>query len=131
MNYIRMIVWFIGVVVFIGAYLYFTGGAGLPMPVRSQMTFLPQNPIVSAPAVSGSLASFQMPAMPENTNQQLDSLTVRTGEVSNTVGQVLGEAVKEASSSANSSLQERAFDYGRYLYCQQVVKDYEARTTTP
>lgn len=110
-------------------YVYFTGGTGLPEFVKTKLSFIPQRSSSSSSlSVSDTLAAVQVPALPENTSEQLKTMTARTGELSASVGQVLGEAVKVATPAGESSLQERAFDYGRYLYCQQVVKDYEART---
>lgn len=108
-------------------YIYFTGGAGFPQKVQQYMSFVPQFHTDGAVHLPEQVTSLQA-SLPENTSQQLQTVGTRTGELGSTVGQVLGEAVKTASSSGESTLQERAFDYGRYLYCQQVVKEYEART---
>lgn len=107
------------------AYFYFTRIGSLPESVTQKVPFL-ENSSEGGVVLSDSLAAIKIPSLPDTTSSQLGIVKDRTEKVSETVGQVLGEAVKEASSS--SSLQERAFDYGRYLYCQQVVKDYEART---
>lgn len=110
-------------------YVYFTGGTGLPESVKTQLRFIPQrNSGGSSLSISDTLAAVQVPTLPENTSEQLKTMSARTGELSTSVGRVLGEAVKVATPAGESSLQERAFDYGRYLYCQQVVKDYELRT---
>ena len=44
-------------------------------------------------------------------------------------GNVLGAATNSSGSpSANTQpLPQQAFEYGRYIYCQQVVSDYETR----
>ncbi len=63
--------------------------------------------------------------LPENPEASLSELSSRAKTVAEQTGSVLGTAVQQSSESG--SLQERAFDYGRYLYCQQVVKDYESR----
>lgn len=34
---------------------------------------------------------------------------------------------ESSSNQVNKPIYEETFDYGRYLYCQQVVKDYETR----
>jgi hypothetical protein len=142
----------------VGGYFYYTGGAGLPPQLADRligyrsllgMAVNPasdetiseqatdsaeaansgENPATSTTQkISDKIASLQS-SLPQNTTEQLGTVSERTGQLGGTVGQVLGEAVKVASTSGESSLQERAFDYGRYLYCQQVVKDYEARTT--
>ena len=139
-----------------GGYFYYTGGAGLPPQLADRLsgyrslmgvavnpaanegpgepatesaeaTSSGENPATSTTQkISDKIASLQS-SLPQNTTEQLGTVSERTGQLSDTVGQVLGEAVKVASTSGESSLQERAFDYGRYLYCQQVVKDYEAR----
>lgn len=128
----------IRIIIFIGAitaaffgYLFYTQGAGLPSAFKEKISFLipDQNLISNLPTkVSTNLSTLNIPQLPDATGEQLSLVSNRTAEVSETVGEVLGTAIKEASPSGSSSLQERAFDYGRYLYCQQVVKDYEART---
>lgn len=51
------------------------------------------------------------------------------GERSSTVvkegSKVLGAAVTVDESNPNETLTDRALGYGRYLYCQQVVSDWE------
>jgi hypothetical protein len=113
--------------IFVG-YVYFTGGAGLPALLAEKLTFIPTRSIVAPESPQNSLAAVEVPLLSENATEQLKTVGERTGELSSTVGKVLGEAVQVSTTSGEQSLQERAFDYGRYLYCQQVVKDYEART---
>lgn len=99
-----------------GGYWLYSHGT-LPKSLTTKIPFLASQ--------GDSLASLSIPKMPKNAGEQLDTVKDRATEVGNTVGNVLGTAVQQASSSG--SLQEKAFDYGSYLYCQQVVKDYEAR----
>lgn len=114
----------------VAGYIYFTGGTGLPPVVTKQLSFIPTRQASSAATLStDALASVQIPSLPQNASEQLKTVGERTGELSSTVGKVLGEAVQVGTASGEQSLQERAFDYGRYLYCQQVVKDYEARSS--
>ena len=85
----------------------------------------------------------------DNVANQTQELTNRGQEVSTHVSNVLGSYVKPAedgqdanqsgedSSQSNKSnedassneedkpIYEETLDYGRYLYCQQVIKDYE------
>lgn len=58
----------------------------------------------------------------QNTNQQTQILSERSGEVGSHVKNVLGTFIEE---NEEEPIQQRAFEYGRYLYCQQVVEDYE------
>ncbi len=121
----------LGIVLAIGAgYIYYTGGRQLPPVVMERLRFLPTRQTAGALQLpTDSIAAVEVPTLPENASEQLKTVGERTGELSSTVGKVLGEAVQVGTASGEQSLQERAFDYGRYLYCQQVVKDYEARTT--
>jgi hypothetical protein len=77
--------------------------------------------------------------IPESISVQTQQLSERTKEVSTHVGAVLGKYVdsneivkpveeKKEDDEANSSqpIHEKAFEYGRYQYCQQVIKDYES-----
>jgi hypothetical protein len=133
MPILRIIILVLVVVAAAGGYFVYAKGAELPDSVTSQLSFLQGTASSSGKLqlpkqLPSQLASLKVPSLPENAGEQLQEVGTRTSEVGATVGKVLGTAVKEASPSAGSSLQERAFDYGRYLYCQQVVQDYEART---
>lgn len=108
-------------------YAYYTKGAGLPPTLKKYFSSAQLPSSSSLSTITDQVTGIKVPQLPTDTTAQLESVTERTGQLTSSVGKVLGTAVTEASSSADKSLQERAFDYGRYLYCQQVVKDYEAR----
>jgi len=40
------------------------------------------------------------------------------------------EAVR-VDESQQQTVSDKAFEYGRYLYCQQIVEEYEQKTATP
>lgn len=42
------------------------------------------------------------------------------------VAQDFVEDVVKVDKSSDKNISEKAFDYGRYIYCQEVVKQYEA-----
>jgi hypothetical protein len=65
----------------------------------------------------------------QDAEQQLATLTDRGQEVSNEIGKVLGEYVQVNEKEEDKALHEKAFEYGQYLYCQQVIKEYETATT--
>lgn len=67
------------------------------------------------------MSSSALPAV--ETNQQALTEAIAVGKAR--VDQVLGDAIEVASESDKPAAQ-KALDYGRYLYCQQVVKEYEA-----
>ncbi len=60
---------------------------------------------------------------------QAAQLTERGSQVLEQGTKVLGAAVSVDKSQENGSLTDRALNYGRYLYCKQVVEDWETRTS--
>ncbi|NCN03472.1 MAG: hypothetical protein GW942_00160 [Candidatus Pacebacteria bacterium] len=58
----------------------------------------------------------------EMSQKQLETLRLKSEEVKNHLIN-LSEEVKEASDG--SQLHEKAFEYGQYVYCQQVVEQYK------
>lgn len=60
----------------------------------------------------------------EMTQKQIETLTQKSIEVKDHLLNLTNE-IKESSDS--SKVHEKAFEYGQYLYCQQVVKEYEAK----
>lgn len=54
---------------------------------------------------------------------QTQILTDRAKEASSHVQQVLGEAVQK---NEDEPVANQALEYGRYLYCKQVVEEYES-----
>jgi len=51
-------------------------------------------------------------------------VTEQAQSLSKNAGSVLGAI---SSDKSDQPIHEKAFEYGRYQYCQQVVADYEAR----
>ena len=58
----------------------------------------------------------------ELTKEQLKTLTQKSNEVKDHLVKLSGE-IKE--SEDGSALHEKAFEYGQYIYCQEIVKEYE------
>jgi hypothetical protein len=69
-----------------------------------------------------STFSFESPEAAEQTQV----LSSRAQEVGGHVQQVLGTAV-EAAPEEKKPIHTRAVEYGRYVYCKQVVKEYESQ----
>lgn len=61
----------------------------------------------------------------QNAESEISDLTKRTVEVSKHAGNVLGSSVQPASQEDVTPVHEKAFEYGKYIYCKQVVADYE------
>jgi len=60
---------------------------------------------------------------------QLQILSTRSQEVGSHVGNVLGSSVEVGEHK--QPIHQKAFEYARYQYCQQVIKEYEAAAQTP
>lgn len=58
----------------------------------------------------------------ELTKEQLKTLTIKSNEVKDHLVKLSGE-IKQ--SEDGSALHEKAFEYGQYIYCQEIVKEYE------
>jgi hypothetical protein len=56
---------------------------------------------------------------------QFSQVSSRLGIASQEGGAVLG-AVVQVNEEEKKPIHDKAFEYGRYLYCQQVIKDYDA-----
>lgn len=67
------------------------------------------------------LSTSSLPKIDQNSQQ---AVTEAINEGKKRVDMVLGEAIEVASDSSKPAAQ-KAIDYGRYLYCQQVVEEYE------
>lgn len=80
--------------------------------------------VQSIPALFSGKVPIDTSTLPgiTSTNQQAVSEAIAEGKAR--VDMVLGDAIEVASDSDKPAAQ-KALDYGRYLYCQQVVEDYE------
>ncbi len=61
----------------------------------------------------------------QNTETEIFTLSEKTAEVSKHTGNVLNSSVKAATDAEATPIHEKAFEYGKYIYCKQVVDDYE------
>lgn len=60
--------------------------------------------------------------------EELQTISQRGQEVTNQASKVLGVAISESETENTESekpLHTKALEYGRYLYCQEVIKEYE------
>ena len=60
---------------------------------------------------------------------QIKILTEKAKEAG-TVTQSFVEEVVQEDTESEKNISEKAFEYGRYIYCQEVVKQYEASDST-
>ena len=61
----------------------------------------------------------------ENTQAEIVGFSQKTLEVSEHAGNILGSSITTAPKDQTTPLHEKALEYGQYIYCQQVVAQYE------
>lgn len=69
----------------------------------------------------------ELAPLSEDAKKQLEVLSERSQEVGEHSQKVLGETIKinEQAEKDERPIHEKAFEYGKYVYCRQVVDDYE------
>ncbi len=72
----------------------------------------------------GKISQEKIKETQETTKKQVGDLSAKAKEVGEQTKKILGESVK-VDEENSSSLQDRAIEYGQYLYCKQVVNNYE------
>lgn len=85
-----------------------------------------QDVITSVTSLQSSLPSEapELNTVSSDAASQLQTLGQRAGEVSQHAQQVLGTSIQK-NEAAEKPLHQRALDYGQYMYCKQVVEEYE------
>lgn len=61
----------------------------------------------------------------QEAESEISTLSQKTTEASKHAGNVLGSSIQSAEKEESTPLHEKAFEYGKYIYCKQVVEDYE------
>lgn len=116
------------VIVAVGATFYYFGD-----PQKVVSTILPKikttpfSPVVEKVETLDTealTAEFQRGV--KSTESELATLSQRTTDVSKHAGNVLGSSVQPASKENSTPIHEKAFEYGKYIYCKQVVEDYQS-----
>ncbi len=107
----------VGLFLLIGGYWWYT---------HRELKFSELFSKLSFPTTFSVPKQFSGDIIPQNAERSVQELTTRAQNAMSQAGTILGTAVQQSSESG--SIQEKAFEYGRYLYCQQVVKEYESKT---
>lgn len=61
----------------------------------------------------------------QQSSEQTKVLTSRAKETGSHVQNILGDKVEVDEEQADQPLHEKTIEYARYLYCKQVVEEYE------
>jgi hypothetical protein len=89
---------------------------------------LPQKFLTSTPVQNAvDIDTNQIKNLAADPGPELKILAERSKEVSEHAENVLGDTISVNEEAP--PIHERALEYGRYLYCQQVVEDYESSRT--
>ena len=110
----------VGCVIWLGYFYY--QNRRLPMLTEIQST-VTQLPMLISGKLPTNVNTSSLPQISQ-VNQQAVSEAINQGK--ERVDMVLGDAIEVASDSTKPAAQ-KALDYGRYLYCKQVVDEYEAQ----
>lgn len=115
------------VVVAVGATFYYFGDQQKVLStVLPKIKTTPLAPVVEKVETLNAeelTAEFQRGV--KSTESELATLSQRTTDVSKHAGNVLGSSVQPVSEENSTPIHEKAFEYGKYIYCKQVVDDYE------
>ncbi|MDQ5950907.1 MAG: hypothetical protein QG639_184 [Patescibacteria group bacterium] len=79
---------------------------------------------ISSMSSQVSEKSPQVQNVTTDASTQLNTLTERAGQVSQHTQNVLGSSI-QVNNQIKKPIHESAIEYGRYIYCKQVVEDYE------
>lgn len=106
-------------------YTYYNTGS-IPRNLPQFVAALPPRENSLGSQQLSQLSSLEVPKLAPENSEQFKTFEDRASNVSSQIGEVLGTAIQEASESG--SIQDKVFEYGRYLYCQQVVEEYEQQS---
>lgn len=85
------------------------------------------NHIVETTTTMKNQVSEKSPVVTDATadaSSQLETLAQRAGEVTQHAQTVLGSSI-QVNEDVKKPIHESALEYGRYVYCKQVVTEYE------
>lgn len=117
---------FILLVAIAATFYYFGDPQKLFSTVASNLKKTPLAPaIVNLENTDVTELSKQFQSSVQNAESEISTLSQRTTEVSKHTGNVLGSSIQPASEEQQTPIHEKALEYGKYVYCKQVVEDYE------
>jgi hypothetical protein len=92
---------------------------------------LPTPPSLSSvPQINQLTQNQQLNSAAQQAQQQLQVTGEKFQTVSGNAQQILGAAVQENEKETKTA-PEKALDYGKYLYCKQVVTEFEKQQAKP
>ena len=111
------------VIAFVGwlGYFYYQNNR---LPTLDELTASAQG----IPALFSEKVPLDTASLPQLPAENQQALTAAIEQGKERVDMVLGDAIEVASESDKPAAQ-KALDYGRYLYCKQVVEEYDSNAT--
>lgn len=89
----------------------------------AQQGFISEEYISQVPGLSSLVAQPPITDVLNTSQESIKILSSSAQTTAESAGQVLGSQVEVGE----QPLSQRAFEFARYSYCQEVVKDYETR----
>jgi hypothetical protein len=134
MKFLTKIFVLLSIVTAIGAFYYFTKPQEFEGYKNSAISYLESTPLknmVNNPESESTETKEinkdeiigKMQSGVESAQSEIMQISEKTLVLKDHVDNVLGASISPAEDQ--KQLHERAFEYGRYLYCQEVVKVYE------
>jgi len=125
------ILYYVLVVIIVIVVAYFINAKGLiSIPYFSDPKVTQITNSITVPSVS--LDTFQnleqyipQEKIPDEVNKTIAGIYTNAQSASTVAAQVLGAAIQATQSG--DPIHEKAWEYGKYMYCQQVVKEWEAQ----
>lgn len=105
-----------------GAYWSVQSGYIHQLPLPDQI----KQPIVNSQLVKAE--SFDQ--LPTQFQSIISSTVSQSTQVAGQAQNVLGTYIEPTLAEDEQPLHQRAFEHGRYLYCQEVIKEYEQTSET-
>lgn len=124
MYFLKTKLFLFAVLIAIAATFYYFGDT--KKLVDTILSYVEKTPLKSVVEKSGGIdtqnVSQDLQQGVQDAENSFSQLSQRTQEVSKHVGNVLGSSVEATNSTP---LHEKALEYGQYIYCKQVVSEYE------
>lgn len=117
---------FLVIAAVVATFYYFGDSQKLVASIMPKLKNTPLTPLVEKLETLDSkklTEDFQVNV--QNTEAEILELSEKTADVSKHATNILGSSVTVASEQDATPIHEKAFEYGKYVYCKQVVDDYE------
>ena len=122
---------FIVLAAVVGTFYYFGDTAKLTNSILPQLKETPLSSIIEKfDSIDTEKLTSTFQSGVQNAETEISTLGEKTVEVTKHTGNVLGSSITTAPEAEQTPVHEKALEYGKYIYCKQVVTDYETLNPT-